>query len=142
MVQAATAAGAAGAAAGIYSWHTPSPLVLIKHYLIITASIVPDRDHPFMTTLHPSSDGYYRQDNMSQCLNHLRLVSSTWQRVHCTALASTVPRSQSSRAPLGCGVTRDLHPANVQQLCDALPSIWTKSLMNISNNLLNLRQTV
>ncbi len=40
---------------------------------------------------------------MSQSSNHLRLVSWTWQWVHFTQMASTVTRSQSNRAPLGCG---------------------------------------
>ncbi len=46
---------------------------------------------------------------MSQSSNHLRLVSWTWQWVHFTQMASTVTRSQSSRAALGCGGTGDLH---------------------------------
>ncbi len=46
---------------------------------------------------------------MSQSSNHLRLVSWTWQWVHFTQMASTVTRSQSSRAPLGCGGTGDSH---------------------------------
>ncbi len=33
----------------------------------------------------------------------LKLVSWTWQWVHCTPVASTVTRSQFNRAPLGCG---------------------------------------
>ncbi len=40
---------------------------------------------------------------MSQSFNHLGLVSWTWQWVHFTQMASTVTRSQSNRAPLGCG---------------------------------------
>ncbi len=46
---------------------------------------------------------------MSQSSNHLRLVSWTWQWVHFTQMASTVTRSQSNRAPLGCGGTGDSH---------------------------------
>ncbi len=46
---------------------------------------------------------------MSQSSNHLRLVSWTWQWVHFTQMASTVIRSQSNRAPLGCGGTGDSH---------------------------------
>ncbi len=46
---------------------------------------------------------------MSQSSNHLRLVSWTWQWVHFTQMASTVPRSQFNRAPLGCGRTGDLY---------------------------------
>ncbi len=46
---------------------------------------------------------------MSQSSNHLRLVSRTWKWVHFTQMASTVTRSQSNRAPLGCGGTGDSH---------------------------------
>ncbi len=45
-------------------------------------------------------------------------------------MTSTVTRSQSNRAPLGCGVTEihnmDVQPTNIQQLRDAIMSIWTK----------------
>ncbi len=67
---------------------------------------------------------------MSQSSNHLRLVSWTWQWVHFTQTASTVTKSQSNRAPLGCGEREihimDVQPTNLQQLCDAIMSIWTK----------------
>ncbi len=53
---------------------------------------------------------YFQQDNApSQSSNHLRLVSWTWQWVHFTQMASTVTRSQFSRAHLGCGGTGDSH---------------------------------
>ncbi len=50
---------------GIFSWHTLDPLVPIEHRLNATAylSIVADHVHPFMTTVYPSSDGYFQQDN-------------------------------------------------------------------------------
>ncbi len=79
---------------GIFSWHSLGPLVPIEH-LNATAylSIVSDHVHPFMTTVYPSSDGYFQQDNapcdMSQSSNHLRLVSWTWQLVHFTQMASS-----------------------------------------------------
>ncbi len=63
---------------------------------------------------------------MSQSSNHLRLVSWTWQLVNFTQMASTVTRSQSNRAPLGCGGTGDVQLRNLQQLCDTIMSIWTK----------------
>ncbi len=47
--------------------------------------------------------------HMSQSSNHLRLVSWTWQWVHFTQMASTVTRSQSNKALLGWGGTRDSH---------------------------------
>ncbi len=46
---------------------------------------------------------------MSQSSNRLRLVSWTWQWVKFTQMASTVTRSQSNRALLGCGGTGDSH---------------------------------
>ncbi len=57
------------------------------------------------------------------------LVSWTWQWVHFTQMAYKVTRSQSNRAPLGCGGTGDSHhgcAANLQQLCDAIMSLWIK----------------
>ena len=50
---------------GMFSWHTLGPLVPIGHRLNATAylSIVSDHVHPFMTTMYPSSDGYFQQDN-------------------------------------------------------------------------------
>ncbi len=95
---------------GIFSWHTLGPLVPIEHRLNAPAylSIVADHIHPFMTTVCPSSDVYF-QCIMSQSSNHLRLVSWTWQWVNFTQMASTVTRSQSNRAPLGCGGTGDSH---------------------------------
>ncbi len=50
---------------GIFSWHTLGPLIPIEHRLNTTAypSIVADHVHPFMPTVHPSSDGYFLQDN-------------------------------------------------------------------------------
>ncbi len=51
---------------GIVSWHTLGPLTPIEHSLNTTAylSIVADHVHPFMTTVYPSSDGYFEQDNV------------------------------------------------------------------------------
>ncbi len=50
---------------GIFSWHILGPLVPIEHRLKATAylSIVADHVLPFMTTVYPSSDGYFQQDN-------------------------------------------------------------------------------
>ncbi len=50
---------------GIFSWHTLGPLVPSKHRLNATASlsIVADHVHPFMTTVYPSSYGYFQQNN-------------------------------------------------------------------------------
>ncbi|KAG8558433.1 hypothetical protein GDO81_016990 [Engystomops pustulosus] len=50
---------------GIFSWHSLGPLVPIEHRCNATAylSIVADHVHPFMTTMYPTSDGYFQQDN-------------------------------------------------------------------------------
>ncbi len=100
LVSTVQAAGGGVVVWGIFSWHTLGPLVPIEHCLnaIAYMSIVV-HVHPFMTTVYPSSDGYL----MSQSSNHLRLVSWTCQWVHFTQMASTVTRSQSNRAHLGCG---------------------------------------
>ncbi len=105
---------------GIFSWHTLGPLVPIEHRLNATVylSIVSDHVHPFMTTASHLLM-YFQQDN-APChkaqiisdwfLEHEKeLVSWTWQWVHFTQMTSTVTRSQSNRAPLGCGGTRDSH---------------------------------
>ncbi len=66
---------------GIFSWHTLGPLVPIEHRLNATAylSIVADLIHPFMTTVYPSSDGYFQQDNV-QC--HKAQIISDWFLEH------------------------------------------------------------
>ncbi len=97
---------------GILSWHTLSPLVPIKHrlnatvywVLLLTMSIPLWLQCTHLLMLLPEG-----KCTMSQSSNHLRLVSWTWQWVHFTQMASTVTRSQSNRAPLGCGGTRDSH---------------------------------
>ncbi len=66
---------------GIFSWHTLGPLVPIDHRLNATAylSIVADHDHPFMTTVYPSSDDYFQQDN-APC--HKAQIISDWFLEH------------------------------------------------------------
>ncbi len=98
---------------GIFSWHTLGPLVPIEHCLNTTVflSIVADHLHPFMTTVYPSSDEYFQQDNAA-C--HKAQIISDWFLEHdneftLLQMASTVTRSQSNRAPLGCGGMGDSH---------------------------------
>ncbi len=97
---------------GIFSWHTLGTLVLIEHCLNTTAylSIVAWPCSSLYDYSVPSSDEYFQQDN-APChkAQIIRLVSWTQQWVHFTQMASTVTRSQSNRAPLGCGGTGDLH---------------------------------
>ncbi len=64
-------AGGGGAMVwGIFSWHT-------EHRLNATAylSIIADHVHTFMTTVHPSSDGYFQQYN-APC--HKAQIISDW----------------------------------------------------------------
>ncbi len=63
------------------SWHTLGPLDSIEHRLNTTAylSIVADHVHPFMTTVLPSSDGYFQQDN-APC--HKVQIISDWFLEH------------------------------------------------------------
>ncbi len=60
-----------------------SPLVQIEHRLNTTAnlSIVADRVLPFMTTVYPSSDGYFQQDNAPF---HKAQIISDWFLEHDT----------------------------------------------------------
>ncbi len=89
---------------------------------------------------------YFQQDNaLSQSSNHLRLVSWAWQWVHFSQMASTVPRSQFNRAPLGCGgsfaswmCSRQICSNCVMLSCQYGP----KSLSNVSNTLLNRSQRI
>ncbi len=52
----------------IFSWHALGPFVQIEHHSNATAylSIAADHVHPFMTTVYPSSDGYFQQDNVTK----------------------------------------------------------------------------
>ncbi len=119
---------------GIFSWHTFSPLVPIEHRLNVTAylSIVADHVHPFMTTVYTSSDGYFQQDN-APC--HKAQIISDWFLEHDNefTLLKWPPQSPdlSPIEHLWDGVEREIHimdvqPTNLQQLCDAIMSIWTK----------------
>ncbi len=98
---------------GIFSWHTFGSLVPIEHRLNTTAylSIVADHVHPFMTTVYPSSDGYFQQHN-APC--HKAQIISDWFLEHDNEFTllkwpPQISRSQSNRAPLGCGGTGDSH---------------------------------
>ncbi len=94
---------------GIFSWHTLGPLVPTEHRLNATVylSIVGDHAHPFMTTVYHLLMATYipLQTYSAQIIS----MTVTWQWVHWTPVASTVTRSQSNRAPLGCGGKGDWH---------------------------------
>lgn len=71
---------------------------------------------------------------MSQRSEHLKVVS--WTR-HCTHMPSTVIRSQSKRAPLGCSKTRNQHLGCVCSNCIMLSRQHkAKTLRTVSRNLL------
>ncbi len=121
---------------GIFSWHTVGPLVPIEHHLKATAtaylSIVADHVHPLMTTVYPSSDGYFQQDN-APC--HKAQTISDWFLEHNNEfpLLKWPPQSPDLNPieHLWDVVVReirimDVQPTNLQQLRDAIMSIWTK----------------
>ncbi len=119
---------------GIFSWHTLGLLVPIEHHLNATAylSIVADRVHPFMTTVFPSSDCYFQQDN-APC--HKAQIISDWFLEHDSefTLLKWPPQSPDLNPieDLCDEVEREIHvidvqPKNLQQLYDAIMSIWTK----------------
>ncbi len=124
---------------GIFSWHTLGPLVPIEHRLNATdsLSIVVDHVHPFMTTVYPSSDGYFQQDN-APC--YKAQIISDWFLEHDNEfnLLKWPPQSPDLN-PIEHHwdvvereiLIMDVQPTNLQQLCDAI-------MRNVSNTLLNL----
>ncbi len=119
---------------GIFSWHTLGPLVPFEHRLNATAylSIVADHVHPFMTTVYPSSDGYFQQDN-TPC-DKAQIISD-WFLEHDNEFTLLKwPPQSSDLNPIEH--LRDVveweicimyvQPTNLQQLRDAIMSIWTK----------------
>ncbi len=94
--------------------------------------IVADHVHPFMTTVYPSSDGYFQQDN-APC--HKAQIISDWFLEHDNefTLLNWPPQSPDLNPieHLWDAVEReirivDVQPTNLQQLRDAIMSIWTK----------------
>ncbi len=112
LVSTVQAAGGGVMVWGIYSWPTLGPLVPIEHRLNATAylSIVDEHVHLFMTTVHPSSGGYFQQDNVP-C--HKAQIILDWFLEHDNEFTllkwPPVTRSQFNRAPLGCDGTGDSH---------------------------------
>ncbi len=115
---------------GIFSWLTLGRLVSIDYSLNATAylSIVADHVHPFMTTVYLSSDGYFQQDN-APC--HKAQIISDWFLEHDNefTLLKWPPQSPDLNPieqlwDVIC--IMDVQPTNLQQLRDAITSIWTK----------------
>ncbi|MDF4981198.1 transposase, partial [Vibrio parahaemolyticus] len=118
----------------IFIWHTLDPLVPTEHYLNTTAylSIVAERVHPFMTTVYPSSDGYFQQDN-APC-HKAHIISNCFLEHDNEFTVLQWPPQSPDLSPvehLWDVVQREIHimdvqPTNLQQLPDAIMSIWTK----------------
>ncbi len=127
-------AGAGGVMVwGIFSWHTLGLLVPIEHRLISTAYLsIVDHVHHFMTTVYTSSDGYFQQDN-APC-NKAQIISDWFLEHHNEFTLLKWPPQSPDLNPiehLWDVVEREIHimdvqPTNLQQLCDAIMSIWTK----------------
>ncbi len=118
---------------GIFYWHTLGPLVSIEHCLnaIAYLSSVANHVHPFMTTVYPSSDGYFQQDNAPV---HKAQIISDWFFEHDneSTLLKWPPQLPDLNPieHLWDVVEReirimDVQPTNLQKLCDAIMSIWT-----------------
>ncbi len=134
LVSTVQAAGGGVMVWGIFYWHILGPLVSIEHLLNTTAylSIVADHVHPFMTTVYPCSEGYFQQDNAPR---HKAQIISDWFLEHDNefTLLKWPPQSPDLNPieHLWDVVEReirilDVQPTNLQQLCDAIISIWTK----------------
>ncbi len=130
---------------GIFSWHSLGPLVPIEHRLNTTVylSIVADHVHPFMTTVYHLLM-YFQQDNAA-C--HKDQIISDWFLEHDNefTLLKCPPQSPDLNPieHLWDVEEREIHimdvqTTNLQQLCDAIMTIWPTSLRNVSNTLLNL----
>ncbi len=134
LVSTVLAAGGGVMLCRIFSWHILGPLVPIEYCLNATdyLSIVADHVHPFMTTVYTSSDGYFQQYN-APC--HKAQIISDWFLEHDNEfiLLKWPPQSPDLNPieHLWDVVEReicimDVQPTNLQQLCDAIISIWTK----------------
>ncbi len=134
LVSTVQAGGGGVMVCGIFSWHTLGPLIPIEHRLNTTAymSIVADHVHLFMTTVYPSSDSYFQQDN-APC--HKAQIISDWFLEHDNEFnLLNWPPQPPDLNPIEHFLDvvereiriMDVQPTNLQQLRDAIISIWTK----------------
>ncbi len=106
-------------------------LVPIEHYLNATAylSIVADHVQPFMTTVYPSSDGYFQQDN-APC-HKAQIISDLFLEHDNEFTLLKWPPESPDLNPIEhlWDVVEwkirimDVQPTNLQQLRDAIMSI-------------------
>ncbi len=82
--------------------------------------------------MYPSSDGYFQQDD-APCHKAQIISDGFLEHDNELTLLKWPPQSPDlkfNRAPLGCGECeisiRDVQPADLQKLRDAIMSIWTK----------------
>ncbi len=122
---------------GVFSWHTLGPLVPIEHHLNTTVylSIVAEHVHLFMTTVYHLLM-YFQQDN-APC--HKDQIISDWFLEHDNefTLLKWTPQSPDlnpiehlwdvvEREILIMDVQTTVQTTNLQQLRDAIMTIWTK----------------
>ncbi len=109
----------------IFSWHTSGSSVPIEHCLNATTylSIVIDHVHSFMTTVYPSSDGYFQQDN-APC--HKAQIISDWFLEHDNEFTLLKWPPQSP----------DLNP--IEQIQDVVE--WEICIMDVQST--NLRDAI
>ncbi len=113
----------------IFFRHTLGPLVPIEHRLNATASlsIVADHVHPFMTTVY-----HLLMATSSRIMHHCHKAQSIsdWFLEHDNefTLLKWAPQSPDLNPieHLWDVVEQEICIMDVQQLCDAIMSIWTK----------------
>ncbi len=134
LVSTVQAAGGGVMVWGIFSWHTLDPLAPIEHCLNATVflSIVADHVHPFMTTVYHLLM-YFQQDN-APC--HKAQIISDWFLEHDNefTLLKWPPQSPDLNPieHFWDVVERDIlimdvQTTNLQELSDAIMTIWTKT---------------
>ncbi len=147
LVSTVQAAGVGVMVWGIYSCNTLGRLVPIEHRLNSTAylSIVADHVHPFMTTVYPSSDGYFQQDNTPY---HKSQIFSDWFLEHDNEFTLLKWPPQSSdlnpREHIWDVVEQEIHimdvqTKNLQQLRD---KISEDCLQHLAESILRIIKAV
>ncbi len=125
-------AAGGGNGVGDISWHTLGPLVPIeqqfKRHSLPEYCCWPCPSLYYYSV--PSSDGYFQQDN-APC--HKVQIISDWFLEHDNefTLLKWPPQSPDLIEHLWDVMEREIHimdvqPTNLQQLCDAIMSIWTR----------------